>query len=73
MIKDKWLRVRFSAQEEQMLSSWASAYGENKSSFIRRLLHSLPPSPPESINPSLKLLDIASDNQSLIGTSSVHT
>ncbi len=51
MIKDKWLRVRFTSEEEQKLESWAIAYSETKSSFIRRLLQSLPASPHTVVSP----------------------
>jgi hypothetical protein len=62
MIKDKWLRVRLASEEEQKLESWASAYSESKSSFVRRLLQSLPASP-DLIAPPLKPSDIPCDNR----------
>ncbi len=61
MIKDRWLRVRFTSEEEQKLESWAIAYSESKSSFIRRLLQSLPASP-DLIAPPLKPSDIPCEN-----------
>jgi hypothetical protein len=57
MVKDRWLRVRFTSEEEHKLQNWASAYSESKSSFIRRLLQSLPASP-HAIAPPLKSSDI---------------
>jgi hypothetical protein len=45
MVKDRWLRVRFTAEEEQKLELWTIAYSESKSSFVRMLLQSLPAFP----------------------------
>jgi hypothetical protein len=64
MIKDKWLRVRFTFEEEQKLESWAIAYSETKSSFIRRLLQSLPASPHTVVSP-LDPLGITCENATL--------
>jgi hypothetical protein len=59
MVKDKWLRVRLSDHEEQILTSWAIAYGENKSSFLRRLLRSLPE--PDALPQPLSFLSRAEE------------
>lgn len=48
--KDKWLRVRLTAEEEKILELWATSYEGNKSLFIRKLLHCLPILPVQSID-----------------------
>jgi hypothetical protein len=62
MVKDRWLRVRFTADEEQKLELWAIAYSESKSSFVRRLLQSLPASPHAVASP-LDPLGTTCDNR----------
>jgi hypothetical protein len=47
--KDKWLRVRLTAEEEKTLELWAAPYEGNKSFFIRKLLHLLSLLPVQSI------------------------
>lgn len=53
--KIKWLRVRLSEEEDEIIDKWAKAYGEDRSAFVRRMLRSLPDEPPVIPQPPVKI------------------
>jgi hypothetical protein len=53
--KTDWLRVRLTPQEKEKLLAWSIAYGEDTSTFVRRMLQSLPDEPPVIQPPPIKV------------------
>lgn len=53
--KTKSIKIRLEDWEYQKYYEWAEAYGDDLSAFFRRMLRSLPETPPEIPQPPVKL------------------
>jgi hypothetical protein len=54
MAKNKVLRTRLETPEFEKVMRWCEAYGEDPSTFLRRLIRGLPNNPPQIPQPPIK-------------------